>query len=271
MTDKKIKDGTFIMKIGVFQLDTAYKNLSENREFIEQKLALSDADLVCAPELINSGYELGKMRERAANAPAIREWLSSLARKFKKTIALGSLAELQNDKLYNSLYIFGPDGYTLTQYRKIHLFTLTGEEKYFSQGDSIVTFNVDGFTIGCAICYDLRFPELFRVLRIKGAEAVIIPANWPKPRVDHWLSLGKVRAMENQMYTVGINRIGTDDESLFTGASFIFSPRGESVLEIGDTHGYFECELSKELVASSRTRLDSFRDRQPEIYTKEGL
>lgn len=259
------------MKIGIFQLDTAYRNLTDNRAFIEQKLAQSDADLICAPELFNTGYELDKIRERAANAPAIKEWYATLARTFKKTIALGSIAEVHDDHMYNTLSVFGTDGYTLAQYRKIHLFTLTGEEKYFSQGDTVVTFDVKGFTVGCAICYDLRFPELFRILRLKGADAVIIPANWPKPRVEHWLTLGRVRAMENQMYSIGINRVGTDEESLFTGSSFVFSPRGDTLLEIGDTKGYFECELSKELVASSRTRLDSFRDRQPDIYTKEGL
>ncbi len=259
------------MKIGIFQLDTAFENLHENKRFIESTLSHSTASLVCAPELFNTGYVLSQIRERARNAHAILEWFSQLATTYTKTIALGSIAEIDNGLLYNTAYVFGPTGSILTKYRKIHLFTLTGEDTHFAPGNEIVTFDVDGFKIGCAICYDLRFPELFRILRIKGADAVIIPANWPKPRVEHWLALGKVRAIENQMYSIGLNRVGTDDESVFTGSSFIFSPRGESILEIGDTTGYFECDLHKDLVQSSRTRLDSFRDRKPDIYAKEGL
>ncbi len=259
------------MKIGLFQLDTCFNKLEQNKAHIEATVASSDADLFIAPELWNTGYTLPDIRKNAENAPRIIEWTASLAKKHNRTFVLGSIGELIDNDLYNSLYCIGADGTVMSKYSKIHLFTLTKEDDHFSAGRTVVTQKIDDLTFGFAICYDLRFPELFRLLREKGADAVILPANWPAPRVAHWLTLGKARAIENQMYMIGVNRSGIDNGIEFGGSSFVYAPWGETVLENPIEPNYTECEITRETVEYSRSRFDSFRDRVPQLYSKEGL
>ncbi|HPE19930.1 MAG TPA: nitrilase-related carbon-nitrogen hydrolase [Candidatus Mcinerneyibacteriales bacterium] len=257
------------MKIAVFQLNTAYNQLKRNRERIEAAMASRKASLYIAPELFNTGYELDSVRERARNRDEMVSWASSLARKYSCTFIPGSFAEPKGEKVVNTLSVFGPDGEIAAVYSKIHLFSLTGEEKIFEAGSTPALVEIRGMKFGLAVCYDLRFPELFRFYRSRGADGVIVVANWPKARIGHWKALGKARSIENAFFTIGVNRKGVDAGIDFNGNSFCFSPAGEDLLK-GAQKSLATAVVDAALVKESRRFLDSFMDRRLN-FDEEGL
>lgn len=254
------------MKIGVFQLDTTFSMLNKNMKFIEEKMSTSDAELFVAPELFNTGYDIVKIRKNAQNSEKILNWAINLAKKYKKAFIPGTLGVIKGEKLFNILYFITPEGKILTKYAKIHLFTLSGEDEIFDAGREIVVAEFNGFKIGFAICYDLRFPEMFRILREKGAELIILPANWPESRLSHWETLTRARAIENHLYFLGVNRTGYDMQVKFGGNSVFFSPWGKTLFTADDIFGFYEIEANKNVLLESRERFDSFSDRKGHLY-----
>ena len=256
------------MKIAVFQLNTAYNQLKRNRERIEAAMASRAASLYIAPELLNTGYELEDVQKRAENSGEMIRWASSLAKKYRCTFIPGSFAEPRGEKVVNTLSVFGPDGEMKAAYSKIHLFTLTGEEKVFDAGQEPALVEIQGMTFGLAVCYDLRFPELFRYYRSRGAQGVIVVANWPRARTGHWRTLGRARSIENAFFVIGVNRTGYDAGIEFNGHSFCFSPAGEDLLK-GMRRRMATAVVDAALVDESRSFMDSFRDRR--LNFEEGL
>lgn len=248
------------MIAGIFQLNTSFNNLETNLKYIAAKIENSSANIYILPELFNTGYELLKIKERSENSTHIINTLKALAAKFKCILVCGSIAETVNDLLKNTMYVIGP-GHIITKYTKIHLFTLTGEQNFFSPGIELRSFVCENFRTGCAICYDLRFPELFIKYRENSCDLVILPANWPKARIDHWIALGKARAIENQIFIIGVNRIGKDDDITFGGRSFAYSPWGKELMLLGEKKEYFEISLDIKNVHTARKMLNSFQDR----------
>jgi len=256
------------MKMALFQLNTAYNQLERNMKKIEDVMSRREASLYVAPELFNTGYELDAVFSRAGNSEKVLQWASDLARESKCAFIPGSLAVRQDDKVKNTMFVLGPDGKQRAEYSKIHLFTLTGEEKIFHRGEKPVLVDIEGMRFGLAVCYDLRFPELFRFYRSRGAHGVIIVANWPQSRAEHWRLLGQARSIENAFYVLGVNRTGRDGGLTFNGGSFCFSPRGEELLRDSDTD-VATAVLDVGLVDEARAFMDSFRDRR--LNFEEGL
>lgn len=254
-----------VLKIGIFQLDSSYEKFDENFKFIENSLRKNKLDLFVVSELFNTGYVLSKVNKRAENYKNILGRIKKLTKKCNVATAFGSLAKRENNQVYN-VSLFVDQGKVIKKYKKIHLFTLTGEQNYFSAGNKIKHFDFKGWRFGFSICYDLRFPELYRKLRMDDAEVVLIPANWPKVRIKHWLNLVKARAVENQFYTVGINRIGKDDNIKFAGNSCVFSPWGEEILNMKSKKEFKIIKISKKQIKSSRNKLNSFQDRRVDLY-----
>lgn len=254
------------MIAGIFQLNTSYDKLNENLALIKHTISNSNADIYILPELFNTGYELKRIRERASNAKNILSELRNYAKAFNKTIIAGSIAEIMNNELKNTTYIYGPKGEEKTSYSKIHLFTLTNEGKYFKGGSNLGVWQYNTISIGCAICYDLRFPELFIKYRDMGCSVIILPAAWPLARIEHWTALGKARAIENQCFILGINRIGEDNGILFGGHSYVYSPWGKEMLLLGRESSYQEVNIDTKEIDSARKTLNSFIDRVPHLY-----
>jgi len=256
------------MKIAVFQLNTAYNQLKRNKERIEAAMASRKASLYIAPELFNTGYELDSVQKRAQNHDEMILWASSIARKYRCTFIPGSFAEPHGEKIVNTITVFGPDGEMKAAYSKIHLFTLTGEEKIFEAGKEPVMVEIQGMTFGLAVCYDLRFPELFRFYRSRGAAGAIVVANWPKARIEHWRALGQARSIENNIFMIGVNRRGSDAGIDFNGHSFCFSPTGKDLMK--GMHKIMATAVVDAAQADeSRQFMDSFRDRR--LNFEEGL
>ena len=128
----------------------------------------------------------------------------------------------------NEAVAFGPDGSETARYCKLHPFSYAGETDHYAPGAEVVTFDWEGITVAPLICYDLRFPEAFRAAVRKGAELYAVIANWPEPREQHWAALLDARAIENQAYVLGVNRVGSDPNTAYAGRSRIIDPRGRS-------------------------------------------
>ena len=151
-------------------------------------------------------------------------------------------------------------------YRKLHLFSLLGEDKAFDSGDSWLLANTSIGKVGVIICYDLRFPELSRRLALEGAQMICVPAQWPKPRQEHWRTLLRARAIENQLFMVACNACGQIGKLDFFGMSMIIDPKGEVLAEGGEAEVEICATLDMQLMADWRAQIPCFVDRRPELY-----
>ncbi len=154
----------------------------------------------------------------------------------------------------------------LAAYDKTHLFTPMGEHEHYAAGDHLTTFSLDGHKCGLLICYDLRFPELFRTLALQGVELLLLPAQWPAARRYHWETLTAARAIENQFFLAACNSCGTAGETVFGGASRILGPRGELLAAAGAGEEIATAALDFSVLAEVRNSINVFHDRRPELY-----
>ena len=173
--------------------------------------------------------------------------MSEMAKAHGVTLHGGSVAERRGDSVYNSTAVFGPDGSQIALYSKMHLFdvdlpdgTQARESDIIARGSDVVTYDCAGNTVGCAICYDLRFPELFRALRDKGADVIVLPSAFMlNTGKDHWEVLSRARAIETQTHFVAVGQIGThlDGKISTYGHSMVVDPWGHVVAQVGDHVG----------------------------------
>ena len=134
----------------------------------------------------------------------------------------------------NEALVFGPEGQEVGRYCKLHPFSYAGETKHYQAGEDLTVFEWHELTVAPFVCYDLRFPEVFRRAVREGAQLLCVIANWPHAHEAHWLALLRARAIENQCYLVGVNRVGTDPHARYGGRSLILGSRGETLAEAGD-------------------------------------
>jgi predicted amidohydrolase len=148
----------------------------------------------------------------------------------------------------------------------LHLFRLMHEDEWLQAGSSALELDLPWGNTGLAICYDLRFPELFRKYAVDGAKMIVIPAEWPIERVEHWRALLVARAIENQCYIVATNAAGQTGDTVFGGHSMIVDPWGKIVIEGGDAPMLLTAEIEMDMVDEIRRRIPVFEDRRSDIY-----
>ncbi|MDR1155165.1 MAG: amidohydrolase [Bacteroidales bacterium] len=184
-------------------------------------------DLIILPEMFSTGFSMNTGRTcNGENSAAVLQWMQQQAQSTGAAVT-GSIAAAEGVRCYNRLYWVNPDG-VAERYDKRHLFTMSAEPQYFTAGAEQKQFSWRGWQIKPIICYDLRFPEWCRNNRIRPYDLLICPASWPATRSDVWLTLLKARALENQCYVAGVNRVGTDGNGLqHRGDSVIYGPKGE--------------------------------------------
>lgn len=224
------------------------------------------AHLFVLPELWASGYDL-------ANADAHADELdrgsfalmAELARSHGMAVC-GSHLERREDGIYNTLVLYSARGERCGTYRKIHLIGLMEEDRYLRPGAQPALGEGDWDGAGLAICYDLRFPELWRWYGLRGAKLAIIPAEWPIQRIEHWRTLLRARAIENQMAIIACNRVGHDQNNQFGGCSALINPWGDVIVEGGSSAKLIVGALDLTMVAHARQFLPVFADRRPEAY-----
>jgi omega-amidase len=225
------------------------------------------SDLVLFPELWSTGYDLTRAEQHAAHLDqGAFATMAALAREQQIHVA-GSCLSLQTaGKPGNTLVLFDPDGERLGAYTKLHLFRLMDEDRHLGAGEGPVMAQTPWGPAGLAICYDLRFPELFRGYALAGAVMILVPAEWPKPRMAHWRTLLRARAIENQLFVVACNRVGRSGEDDFFGHSCIIDPWGETVIEGGEGEMLLTAELDLSRIEKARSTIPVLSDRRPDIY-----
>jgi predicted amidohydrolase len=224
------------------------------------------SDLILLPELWRSGFDLAHGHRHAAPlGTGPFAWLANLARSHGIWIA-GSLLEAREGEIYNTATLHSAEGELAGVYRKVHLFGLMEEDRYLAAGNRTVLLDLDWGQTGLAICYDLRFPELFRRQAVEGATLILLPAQWPRRRVDAWRMLLRARAAENQLFMVGCNRVGASGETPFGGHSAIIDPWGNVIIEGGESELLLTSTIDMDQVAKVRVHMPVFQDRRPDLY-----
>lgn len=229
-----------------------------------QRAADRGAQLAVLPEMWSCGYDYQNLSSLAMETPRVLEkWQEQCAK--LQLVSVGSLPELSDGVIYNTAYLIDR-GEVLSSYRKLHLFSTMGEDRFLGAGNSTLVAETSIGRLGIAICYDLRFPELFRKLALEGAEIICIPAEWPKPRQEHWQTLLRARAIENQLFIVAANCCRVQGNLDFFGMSQLISPLG-NILEIAeeeDTELVAEFDFSE--METYRKQICILEDRRDDIY-----
>jgi predicted amidohydrolase len=258
------------LTISLAQFDIALGEPEKNWATVQRMTAVAaqrNTDILVLPELWSTGYDLENAATYATPTDeGIFAQTSALAKDHNIAI-LGSCLSLMGEGQYgNTAVFFQRDGTLLDQYSKIHLFQLMDEHLFLTGGDKPTLIETEWGKAGLAICYDLRFPELFRLYALAGAQLVFLPSEWPHPRLAHWRTLLRARAIENQMYIVACNRIGSSKNSDFFGHSCIIDPWGEIMVEAGEDEILLTAEINLQKVIQARTKIPVFADRRPELY-----
>jgi omega-amidase len=241
------------------------KNWAVMQEYT-QEAARRGSDLVVFPELWDSGFMLEKAKEFASPlAAGLFAQVTALARSANITI-LGSMLEKRGVGVYNTTAIFTPRTGIMGAYRKIHLFGPLGETNYLNPGEAPLTVDLPWGTTGVAICYDLRFPELLRRYAVDGAKLLVVPAAWPGVRIQHWRALLQARAIENQYFVIGCNRVGEFNGTSYGGHSVVFDAWGNLVAEAGGDESIFTVKINTDMVAEVRAKIPVMEDRRPNLY-----
>jgi predicted amidohydrolase len=215
--------------------------------FHEVGEAANSADLVMLPELWHVGaFDISAAREHAQpiDGPLVTD-LGALAKQHGVWLHGGSFTELADDgKYYNTSVLFDPTGALVASYRKIHLFGFDGGETLLmSAGDELVVVDTPLGPTGLATCYDLRFPEMFRVMMQGGATAFLLTSGWPSPRIAHWDVLVRARAIENQAWMLACNEVGEQPGVSLGGHSVVVDPKGEAIAELGNRAGVLKATV----------------------------
>ena len=256
------------IKAGVVQMDVILSGTEANLSMAVEQLRIlgkKGVDLVVLPELWPCGFDHNRLVSHSHETPDIIAILSAEAVRLNMIIA-GSLPELFENNLFNTLYVIDTDGSIAGKYRKIHLFSLNNEDAYFCAGNRTVVCETSAGLIGLMICYDLRFPELCRVLALQKAQAVIVSAQWPKVRIEHWNVLLRARAIENQLYVVAANSCGSEAEQEYGGCSQIVSPQGGLLFKAKDVECAMSAVLDFNEVEKFRKQIPCLHERSPEAY-----
>lgn len=255
------------MKVAGIQMDIAWEQPEENFRRAEAKVkqaADEGAGLVVLPEMFATGFSMNAELV-AGFAGETRSFLSDVSSRLGVFILAG-FAEPGDPMPANAASIFDPSGLEILRYRKIHPFSLAGEDEHFMAGESVETVRVESVRVTPLICYDLRFPEPFREAAAT-TDLFCVIANWPGSRRYHWSTLLKARAIENQAFVLGVNRVGTGGGLDYTGDSVLVNPLGEELAAVEPgSEGSCSGEVRPEDVARTREEFSFLRDRRPELF-----
>ncbi len=252
--------------IGV-QLDSVWEDKAANHAKLAAMLAADPSEpgsLVVLPEMWATGFGLNVAAITETPARETEAFMAGLAAQYGISL-LGGVVTTGADGLgRNEAVLIGPTGREVLRYTKMHPFSYGEETKHYGRGSQIALFDWQGFTVAPFICYDLRFPEVFRAAARRGAEVFCVIANWPEARIDHWMTLLKARAIENQAYVVGVNRCGNDPNLRYSGRSLIFGPRGEVLTDGGTGEGRVSACPNWEALLTYRQEFPVLADIHPD-------
>ena len=267
------------MQAHLIQTDIVWEDKRANYQQVEELLAgsagrVGRGDLIVLPELFDTGFSFDMTKTHDGEGHTLR-FLCRLAKQHKCCV-VGSRTRLGPDgKGRNCCPVIGPDGQVLAEYAKIHPFSIGKESECFAGGTEIVVLpagvgdgGVEGASVGTGlemslaptVCYDLRFPELFRKATLRGAEVFTMIANWPGVRAMHRRTLSIARAIENQAFFVSLNRCGRDPNHVYDGGSLVIDPTGQVIGECDDKPQVLSVTLDRSVLVDWRGKFGALRD-----------
>ena len=256
------------MKIGLVQFDIAWEDVAENHRRAARHLedaASRGARLVLLPEMFCTGFSMDSARIAQPPGGPTEVFLEERARMLGIWI-IGSIPEAGQPAPRNMALIVSPTG-EVRRYAKIHPFSFAGEHRQYAGGDRVVTVAIEGLRVTPFICYDLRFPEPFR-LAASETDLYAVVANWPQARRDHWRTLLRARAIENLAYIAGVNRVGDGGKLHYSGDSAVIDPWGETLTEGGDREEVLVVDIDPAKVHDARERFPVLADVRTEAYRR---
>lgn len=261
------------LKISIIQTPLFWEDMHQNRIMFTQKIAIAkqqQTDIIVLPEMFTTGFSMNseQLAEKMDGETVL--WMQAQAKQHQITLT-GSLIIQENGNYYNRLLWVSPDG-KISQYDKRHLFRMAGENNYFSPGNKRLIVETKGWKICPLICYDLRFPAWSRNIHFDtktkepAFDCLIYIANWPEARVSHWEKLLAARAIENQCYVVGVNRIGEDGNNIiYSGNSAIIHPKGK---KLSTTQAHQE---NIETITLNYAEMKHYREKFPAIQDADSI
>jgi predicted amidohydrolase len=250
------------MRVHAVQLDCVWEDPEANRAKVERLLNGVDcetSDLVVLPEMFLTGFSLNKtvtvQKSGGEHEALLAEWAARLG-----CAVLGGVVSQDANGVFNEAVAYAPSGALLTRYAKRQPFSLGGESAVHDSGRQAKVFDWGGLRVGPMVCYDLRFPEIAREAVQLGAEVLVCIASWPIARVEHWLTLLRARAIENQAYAVGVNRCGKDPHFTYPGRTVVIDPHGVIVADASDREGLITVDCDPTVVKGWRSSFPALRD-----------
>lgn len=256
------------MIVAGIQFDIAWEDPTENFGRVApliQEAVGEGARLIALPEMFATGFSM-QSDEMADHAATIRTFLAGTASAYEVWLVAG-YAEHGDKRPANACGVFSPEGDEVLHYRKIHPFSLAREPEHFEAGDTLATVDIEGVRVTPLICYDLRFPELFRATA-DATDLYVVIANWPTRRAHAWRTLLAARAIDDQAWVLGVNRVGEAEGFAHRGDTSLLDPWGEAVSSLADQPGVVLNEVDAEVVRRAREHFGFLRDRRPDVYRR---
>lgn len=270
------------MRIVAVQPDITWQNPASTFDHIRGLLAHADiqrGSLIVLPEMFATGFSMNVSVIAEGDAKPSEAFMKEIAARYDSTVVGGVVTQNTTGKGLNQALVINAESSERARYSKIHPFTFGSEPDHFDAGSQIKTFNLDSgivymwtgpdgppdtWTIAPLVCYDLRFPELFRIASGKGkgmgAHMLLVIANWPASRIDHWTALLRARAIENQAYVVGVNRTGKDPNVAYNGQSVIFNPKGHAIAQAEDEPCVIQADADLAELVAYRKKFSALHD-----------
>lgn len=253
------------MRVALAQTNIIWEDKIKNEckaiEYISQA-SCAGAEAIFFPEMSLTGFSMNTDLTAEKDKNTIHKFCD-IAVQYNIAIGIG-WAKNTSELAENHYTIIGRSGEELSDYAKIHPFSYAGEDKFFSAGSEIVLFDLGNYRWSSFICYDLRFPEIFQIAS-RTAEAIVVPANWPKQREEHWKCLLEARAIENQCFILGVNCTGRINGVMYGGGSCVFSPNGDLLGKHEGGEGILIMDLDKD-VKELREKFPVKKDRKRDLY-----
>ena len=252
------------MKVSAVQFDIAWEDKAENFTRVRRLIAAANPEknsLVVLPEMFATGFSMNADAIAENYGGETEQFLSATAREFKVYLVGGVAMRGKTRAIRNKALTFSPTGELLAFYAKMRTFTPGGESENYTAGTRPTVFDWQDVKVAPFICYDLRFPEIFRAAMLAHRpELILLIANWPEKRSHHWMPMLQARAIENQAYVVAVNRIGHDPFQSYSGQSMIISPQGELLANAGSDERVISASLDFKALREYRDKLPFLAD-----------
>jgi omega-amidase len=251
------------MRVAGVQLDIAWEDKAANYAKVRTLVAaakLPREALVVLPEMFATGFSMDVAAIAEQALGPTESFLASLAGEFGVFVCGGVVLRAADGRGLNQAVTFAPDRGLVARYSKIHPFSYGGETQHYAPGTEVITYRIGTLPLATFVCYDLRFPEIFRNATKKGVQLLTVIANWPEPREAHWLALLKARAIENQAFVIGVNRCGRDPKLAYSGRGQVIDPKGNVLADGGNGEGVFGADLDLASLLAYRKDFPALQD-----------